>query len=317
MRYGIIGNCKTAALVHETGSVDWCCFPNFDSPSLFGKILDGEAGFFSVGMAYSSKVSQSYLPSTNILETRFDDGENAFVVIDFMPRYREGNDFKRPAEIHRILRPLKGRPSVRVSFQPRLNYARDKTSVKLRPTVVTASNRLEGVFLYSSLPLGDVVESKPIPLNQDHFLLLAYHEKIDPPSFGYSWQAFEKTKEYWETWASHCRLPSVYREEVLRSALVLKLMTFEDTGGDHRRAVGFAPRKYRQGEELGLPLLLAPGCLPHAGGLEEHRAFRRGSGFHSLPPQALRMQTDQGSARLRHRRKTRPRGGNPVPFERV
>lgn len=229
MRYGIIGNCKTAALIHETGSLDWSCLPNFDSPSAFAAILDPEGGHFRVSCPSPVKTEQIYIPSTNILETRFDDGENAFAVIDFMPRYREGNSYRHPVEIHRILRPLKGSPVIQISFQPRLNYARGETSVKQRASVITTSNGLESLFLYSSLPLQDIVEEKPIPLQKDHFLLLAYHEKIESPSFGYSWDMFEKTKEYWETWSSHCRL-SLYSEAVLRSALVLKLMTYEETG---------------------------------------------------------------------------------------
>lgn len=147
-----------------------------------------------------------------------------------MPRYREENSFRYPVEIHRILRPLKGSPIVRISFQPRLNYARGETFIRLRPSVVTASNGLESLFLYSSLPLKDIVEERSILLEKDHFLLLAYHEKIEPPSFDYSREMFEKTKIYWETWSSHCRLPSLYPDAVLRSALVLKLMTYEETG---------------------------------------------------------------------------------------
>ena len=230
MRYGLIGNCKTAALIHETGSIDWCCLPNFDGPSAFAEILDPAGGHFQITMSSPCKTEQAYIPSTNIIETRFDDGENAFAVIDFMPRYREGISYRHPVEIHRILKPLKGSPSVRISYQPRLNYARNTTAITLRQTVITAGNGLESLFLYSSLPLGDIAGEKSIPLEKEHFLLLTYHEKIEPPSFGTSWEMFEKTKSYWETWSSHCRLPSRYSEAVLRSALVLKLMTYEETG---------------------------------------------------------------------------------------
>ncbi len=230
MRYGLIGNCKTAALIHENGGIEWCCLPNFDSPSAFAAILDPKGGLFQISTPYESNTAQAYIPSTNILETRFDDGENAFVVIDFMPRYRDGASYRHPVEIHRIIRPIKGSPSLRVSFQPSLNYGRNKTAIKLRPSMVTASNSLESLFLYSSLPLEDIAEEKTIVLKKEHYLLLTYHEKIELPSFGYCWEMFEKTKDYWETWSSRCRLPSLYSEAVLRSALVLKLMTFEETG---------------------------------------------------------------------------------------
>ncbi|MDO8644170.1 MAG: glycoside hydrolase family 15 protein, partial [bacterium] len=230
MRYGLIGNCKTAALVHETGSIDWCCLPNFDSPSAFGRILDAQGGHFQVSLAGTAKTSQVYLPQTNILQTEFDDGENAFVVLDFMPRYREGSTYQRPAEIHRILKPLRGKPLLNISFRPRLNYARGETSIRQRTSVMTAANNLESIFLYSSLPLQNIIEEKAISLEKEEYLLLSYHEKVEAPTLAYTHEMFEKTKNYWETWSSHCRLPSLYSEAVLRSALVLKLMTYDETG---------------------------------------------------------------------------------------
>lgn len=230
MRYGIIGNCKTSALIDDQGSIEWCCFPNFDSPSCFAGILDANGGSFQVSLPKPAQVRQSYLPSTNILETEIDDGENAFAVIDFMPRYRDGNEYRHPVEIHRVLKPLRGKPMVRVSFFPRLNYARGATEVKCRTSVITASNGLESLFLYSSLPLDGIANGEFLPLETDHYLLLAYHEKIDPPSMAYVREQFDKTKGYWENWSSRCRLPARYADAVLRSALALKLMTFEETG---------------------------------------------------------------------------------------
>src|SRR3989338_6319245 len=130
MNYGLIGNCKTAALVDGQGSIEWCCLPNFASPSAFARILDAEGGHFQVSLAGAAKISQVYVPQTNILQTEFDDGENAFALLDFMPRYREGADYRRPVEILRILKPLRGRPSLKVFFQPKMNYARGETSVR-------------------------------------------------------------------------------------------------------------------------------------------------------------------------------------------
>ena len=230
MRYGLIGNCKTAALVNDQGSIEWCCLPKFDSPSAFARMLDTEGGHFQVSLAGAAKISQVYVSQTNILQTEFDDGENAFALLDFMPRYREGVDYRRPIEIIRILKPLRGRPVLKVSFQPKLNYARGETVVRERQAVITTSNGLESLFLYSSLPLREILAESPLPLEREEHLLLTYHEKIEAPTLVYAHEMFEKTKSYWETWSGHCRLPSLYSETVLRSALALKLMTYEDTG---------------------------------------------------------------------------------------
>lgn len=87
--YGIIGNCRTAALVSKTGSIDWFCLPDFDSPSVFAKLLDEEKGgsfHFEVSDEYT--ITQSYHGHTNMLLTRFESPENGFIVFDYMPRYR-------------------------------------------------------------------------------------------------------------------------------------------------------------------------------------------------------------------------------------
>lgn len=232
MNYGVIGNCKTAALIHESGSIDWCCLPNFDSPSVFARLLDPKGGRFAVTLDSQRPVTtrQEYLPDTNILRTEFDDGDTAFALIDFMPRYREGSDYRHPLEIHRILRPLKGISRVRVSFFPRLNYARGDTKLHVLPGLLTAVNRIEHIYLYSSLPLRGLAAGEPLPLEHDSFLLLTYHEKIAPPTLTYVTEMFEKTQSYWEGWSRHCRLPSITPEAVLRAALGLKLLSFEDTG---------------------------------------------------------------------------------------
>lgn len=230
MKYGIIGNCKTAALVHENGSLDWCCMPSFDSSSIFARLLDPSGGFFHVRLEGAATIKQSYLPQTNILQTEFCDGQNAFALLDFMPRFREGINYQRPVEIIRMLKPLRGKPVVRVSFQPRLNYARGQTFVKQRASFITASCGLESLFLYSDLPLDEIVEECPIVLDRESYLLLTYHEKIHSPTKAYVHDTFIKTKDYWETWSSRCRLPKIAPEMVLRSALTLKLMTYEDTG---------------------------------------------------------------------------------------
>ena len=230
MQYGIIGNSSTAALVHQSGSIDWCCLPRFDSPSAFAALLDPAGGRFEVTSVGAVVTRQSYVAKTAILRTEFDQGDESFAVIDFMPRYLDGQACSRPLEIHRILKPLRGRPAVRVRFEPRLNYARGETRVARTADTITAVNGLEDLFLYSSLPLDKIVAGEPMVLEGDHYLLLTYHEKLDPPSLTYANEMFEKTREHWEAWSDECRLPSFWSDRVLRSAITLKLLTYESTG---------------------------------------------------------------------------------------
>ena len=101
LNYGIIGNCKSSALINEDSSIDWCCLPQFDSPSVLGKILDDDkGGFFKIECDASYKVTQKYLDNTAVLLTLFDNGTDAFQLIDFMPRYQKDNGvYYAPPEI--------------------------------------------------------------------------------------------------------------------------------------------------------------------------------------------------------------------------
>lgn len=92
LNYGAVGNCRTAALISETGNIEWLCLPEFDSPSIFAALLDREKGGcfgFEVSEAY--RTEQSYIPHTNILSTHFISDEAEFTVLDFMPYYRAQN----------------------------------------------------------------------------------------------------------------------------------------------------------------------------------------------------------------------------------
>jgi GH15 family glucan-1,4-alpha-glucosidase len=106
LNYGIIGNCRTSALVSENGSIDWCCLPDPDSPAVFGRILDdNKGGHFSVHTQNEYIVSQKYQGDTNIVVTTFTNENNTFEIIDFMPRYMtdQGNYYNAP-EIYRIFK---------------------------------------------------------------------------------------------------------------------------------------------------------------------------------------------------------------------
>ena len=92
LNYGIIGNCKSAALINSDSSIDWCCLPKFDSPSVFANILDDDiGGSFKIECDSSYVLSQNYCNKTSVLITNFSNKINEFNVIDFMPRYQKEN----------------------------------------------------------------------------------------------------------------------------------------------------------------------------------------------------------------------------------
>ena len=109
LNFGIIGNCQSSALINENSSIDWCCLPQFDSGSVFAKILDEEkGGSFKIECDETYNTSQNYIENTSILVTKFENEENSFELIDFMPRYqKENGSFYSPPEIIRFIKLLK------------------------------------------------------------------------------------------------------------------------------------------------------------------------------------------------------------------
>ena len=93
LNYGVVGNCRTAALVSARGTIEWMCLPDFDSPSVFASLLDRrKGGCFGFDVAEEYRISQAYIPHTNILATTFSAAEGEFVILDFMPCYRSRRD---------------------------------------------------------------------------------------------------------------------------------------------------------------------------------------------------------------------------------
>ena len=233
--YGIIGNCKSAALISRTGSIDWCCLPDFDSSSVFARILDTErGGYFSIEPVGKYTISQHYLEKTNILVTEYVRGENAFQVYDFMPRYKtDGGRYHFPPDIIRYIRNIRGNPKIRVYYQPRPAYAQHEAGVEVSSEYIksmTTKGPYESVYLYSDLPHEKIVQAKPIAVNKDCFLLLSYNQKLFKPDVDWVRLEYQRTKVYWLGWVSKTKVFTKYQKEVERSSLVLKLLSYQKTG---------------------------------------------------------------------------------------
>jgi GH15 family glucan-1,4-alpha-glucosidase len=233
--YGIIGNCKSAALVSRCGSIDWCCLPDFDSTSVFAKILDSEkGGCFAVEALGEYRIVQEYLRKTNILVTRFSCGEHAFEVIDFMPRYKtDEGTYHYPPEIIRHIRHLSGRPEIRIRYEPRPAYAQHPAEMEMTNEFIkhkTSEGPYESVYLYTDLCFEKVAAAEPLTVEQDCFLLLSYNQKLFKPSLDWIRLEFERTKVYWMGWAAKTTALTPYQEQVERSSLVLKLLACQKTG---------------------------------------------------------------------------------------
>lgn len=235
LNYGVIGNCRSAALVSNKGSIDWCCMPNFDSPSIFARLLDSDiGGSFSFEVDNSYSVTQKYIERTNVLRTVFKSESGAFEVIDYMPRYQiSDNDYFMPSEIHRYIRLLHGEPVFRVNYDPRLNYALDEVSHAIQEKFIRTYSMLwptDCIYLYSSLNPEDILQKNEIKLYRNEFLLLSYNQKLIDLDIDRVNLEYQRTKVYWLNWTNRSKKYHKYNDEIQRSLLVLKAMSFDPTG---------------------------------------------------------------------------------------
>jgi alpha,alpha-trehalase len=233
--YAMIGNCTTAALVTGECSIEWLCLPFFDSPSIFGKILDEDTGgYFKISGVDTIKTYQSYMPHTPILKTVFETKHGVFEVRDYMPRFHlPKGDKYCPPEIHRNIQVISGTPQIIVEFKPMPNYALAEPIYLFGQQfveVVSQKGDYDNFFLYTNLDTHKVVAGEPIPLKESSFFLLSYYDKLQEVNLEKIYVEYEKTKSYWLDWVYRTHLPERYREMMVRSTITLKLLTYEKTG---------------------------------------------------------------------------------------
>ena len=235
--YGVIGDLHTAALVGNDGSIDWHCLPNFDSPSVFAAILDEKkGGHFRICAKQKGHVRQMYWPDTNVLVTRFMSPEGVGEVVDFMPLGRTGRGWRR---IVRIARCVRGSVNFRMECVPAFDYARaaHETSVIGNRVLFTSGD--SRMSLASSLAMdgrkgGMAACEFPLSENERATFVLHFSAEEESEISGdlnkFGDEALRATIAYWKEWAGRCQYRGRWREMVTRSALALKLLTYEPTG---------------------------------------------------------------------------------------
>jgi GH15 family glucan-1,4-alpha-glucosidase len=237
--HGIIGDLHTAALVGTDGTIDWYCCPHFDSPSVFGAILDRKrGGFYRIAPASDGWTpKQLYFPDTNVLITRFLTREGVGEVQDFMPIHEAPGSVFRHRLIRRVLG-VRGELTFRVEVEPRFNYGRDPHSIVFHENGVVFRSEGMSLALETSAPLThrDTGVSCEITLAAGEsvtFVLERVPEDYVPRPYSEAEtrDAFDRTIEYWRGWLAKSRYQGRWREVVHRSALTLKLLTYKPTGG--------------------------------------------------------------------------------------
>ncbi|MBV9712993.1 MAG: glycoside hydrolase family 15 protein, partial [Ktedonobacteraceae bacterium] len=239
--YAVIGDLHTVALVGKNGSIDWCCLPHFDSPTVFGALLDADkGGFFRISPPQTPgmRFRQLYLPETNILISRFLTVDGVGELTDFMPIKRSGSA-KHQHHILRSVSVVRGTLSFEIICKPAFNYARDPHTVTLSSHGAIFHSSSLCLALISSVPLeqddqGAVRATFTLHQGQSARFLLESAENSDivarDDSHAHYQQSFNETRHYWQGWLAQCQYKGRWREMVERSALVLKLLTYAPTG---------------------------------------------------------------------------------------
>lgn len=229
--YGVIGNMQSIALVGMNGAIDFMCYPDFDSPTVFAALLDDKKGgcFQIEPQLTGMKIRQLYLPDTNILLTRFLAEEGVVELTDYMPIERDG---KQPNEIVRTVEAIRGNVHFRMRCRPRFNYARSKHRVEMGEgyaQFLPEGEVCPPMSLYSSVRLteesGDVAAHFRLQAGERAtFLLGGAGGDAQHPEMDLIGHRFHATSRFWKMWIAKSNYKGRWREMVRRSALMLKLL---------------------------------------------------------------------------------------------
>jgi alpha,alpha-trehalase len=243
--YALVGDGHTAALVAKDGSIDWCCWPRFDSPAVFCRLLDARRGGFSqLCPAAEFEVSRAYVGTTNVLAADFKTEGGSARLTDFMPVERlteshRGEDIAPSYRILRLVEGLSGSVEMEVSFRPTFDYARAETSLSPCEGGAVATAGREALALSCAAEMrpdetGALAGRFKVREGERVWVALNYFtdaqgKEVKPPPAEAD-EDLKKTLGYWKEWWHACRYEGPYSEHVRRSALVLKLLSYEPTG---------------------------------------------------------------------------------------
>ena len=240
----MIGDLRSAALVSKQGSIDWMCLPRFDSPWLFGRLLDWDKGGFLqlIPVHAGAGIFRQYRRDSNVLQTIWTLEHSRMRVVDFMPVALRGKKLRPPESLRlvRMLQPLAGRTEWKLTFKPRFDYGRAVPSLReLRPGMVVADGEDASIFL--QYPVGATLELVDGTAVMTGFImpghraavLLHYASPRSVPaaiSIDDAHALLHQTDDYWVDWLRSTTYRGRFDEPLHRSALALKLMQYLPSG---------------------------------------------------------------------------------------
>jgi len=236
VNYGVIGNCQVAALIDEQARMVWACLPRPDGDPVFSSLLrkeggDSATGVFAVDMIDLTRSEQTYMRNSAIIETRLYDAHGGVLrIVDFSPRFRSRGRVFRPMMFVRSVEPLAGRPTLRLRLRPTAGFGE-----RCEPGI-TGSHHIrfaaDGLHyrVTTDASLAALLENRPVVLEQALHFIIGPDETLQESPAALAREFLGSTLTYWQEWVRTLAVPADWQEAVIRSAITLKLCTYEDTG---------------------------------------------------------------------------------------
>jgi GH15 family glucan-1,4-alpha-glucosidase len=230
--HAVYGNGRVLALVSPTSAIEWLCLPRFNSPSVFGRLLDKRSGGTFRVLHGDREIAGElrYVQNTNVVATRFEADGTAWEVVDFAPRIPDGLTVRVPIEIIRVVRPISGEPRLRIDFDPRPDYARAIPELRETASGIDVLGGPAPLSFSTNIPVPYVLGKREFLLSRPAYFVLTYGRCEVAPNMATVMHGLDRTIAGWRAWARTCALPTFAPEAVLRSALCLKLHAYHDTG---------------------------------------------------------------------------------------
>lgn len=230
-KMGIIGNCSYLAHISMNTNICWLCMPRFDSSFLFGGLVDSKrGGEFSILPEGEFKSTQYYIENTNILCTEIECDEGRYRVTDLAPRFNLYDRYFKPLMLIRKIEPLEGTPRVKVACHPMAEYGNRQLDAYPASNHIDFFGAGNPVRLTTNFSINHILTEEFSVLNDTKYLVLTYGSPLEAPIASTVEDFMHKTQIYWGHWVKKTSIGNMYQKQVIRSALVLKIHQYEDTG---------------------------------------------------------------------------------------
>ncbi len=235
LNLSMIGNGTVAALLDDRARYMWACIPDFEGDPIFCRLLrngDAEAaGFFNVELQGFARSEQSYVANTAcVITTLYDEDGNALEITDFAPRFKHFGRSFRPTMFVRMMRPVAGRPRIRVRLQPAKDWGASAVETTRGTNHIRYMTNDQIMRCTTDVAVSHILGETAFLLDRPMSMVLGPDESLSHGVAEVTREFFEKTVDYWLEWCRYLSLPFEWQDQVIRAAITLKMCNYEETG---------------------------------------------------------------------------------------